>query len=405
MRIAYAIHGYGRGHATRALAVLPELRKRHEILILAGGDAYDLLRPEYPAHRIPTLRYYYGRNAQRSSLRTVFGNLPSVIDLTFRGPAFESVAETIRDFGADVVISDAEGWSHRAAKHLGIPRIGFDHFGVLVHCALPTEGLDVVKAWFHSLSYRWLMGIPERVIVSSFYPAPPRRPGVAVVGPLLRPEVTATAPREGEHLLAYFNKGVHQFTPAVEAAFRALDMPVRVYGAGQRKPVGKLQFLPTSNLPFVEDLASCRAVVSTAGNQLVGEAIHFGKPMLVIPEATVEQRINAAALERLGLGMRVDQHAFGVGPLLTFLSREREFRANIATTVRDGWSRAVDMIERYIAELTGNGAPHAVDTKANAADGASGFGGSGGSVGVVGADPGAAARSDTRSDARPTQSV
>ena len=36
MRIVYGIHGYGRGHATRALGVLPELRQRHEVLGLAG---------------------------------------------------------------------------------------------------------------------------------------------------------------------------------------------------------------------------------------------------------------------------------------------------------------------------------------------------------------------------------
>jgi UDP:flavonoid glycosyltransferase YjiC (YdhE family) len=39
MRIAHGVFGYGRGHATRAAAVLPELETRHEVRIFAGGDA------------------------------------------------------------------------------------------------------------------------------------------------------------------------------------------------------------------------------------------------------------------------------------------------------------------------------------------------------------------------------
>jgi len=56
MRIVYGIHGYGRGHSSRALAVLPELAARHELLILAGGDAREALRADYSVVPIPTLR-------------------------------------------------------------------------------------------------------------------------------------------------------------------------------------------------------------------------------------------------------------------------------------------------------------------------------------------------------------
>lgn len=62
MRILYGVFGYGRGHATRALSVLPELRERHEVLLLAGGDAYDAIAPEHPVVRVPTLRYEYATN-------------------------------------------------------------------------------------------------------------------------------------------------------------------------------------------------------------------------------------------------------------------------------------------------------------------------------------------------------
>ncbi len=51
MRIAWAVHGYGRGHATRVSALLPALSERNELLLFAGGDAYDLLAREWPVER------------------------------------------------------------------------------------------------------------------------------------------------------------------------------------------------------------------------------------------------------------------------------------------------------------------------------------------------------------------
>ena len=40
----------------------------------------------------------------------------------------------MRAFEPDLVISDAEPFTHQAAAALGVPRIGFDHFGILSHC-------------------------------------------------------------------------------------------------------------------------------------------------------------------------------------------------------------------------------------------------------------------------------
>ncbi|MBN1512501.1 MAG: hypothetical protein JXB13_10840, partial [Phycisphaerae bacterium] len=57
MKIAYGVHGFGRGHAMRARAVLPELFRRHEVLVLAGGDAYHALSADFAVTRIPTLKY------------------------------------------------------------------------------------------------------------------------------------------------------------------------------------------------------------------------------------------------------------------------------------------------------------------------------------------------------------
>lgn len=356
MRIAYGIFGYGRGHATRAASVLPDLVAQHQVLIFAGGDAFEQLSGAYPICRIPTLGYQYTRQGRRSNYLIIRHNLWHVLDILGGGPTAQAVTREIQDFRPDVVISDAEPWTHRAAARLGIPRIGFDHFGILAHCAPPIPVGDRLRCGRDVFVYRVMMRQPERVIVSSFYDAPPRRPGVACVGPLLREEVLRIEPTRGAHLLVYFNKGEHLLTPDVELALRSAGVPALIYGTSRRGVDANLDFRPLSNLPFLEDLASCRAVFSTAGNQLVGEAMHLGKPILVTPEDCVEQRLNAAAVARLGVGAQIRHRDISADRIRQFLDQEQVYQERIRTVARDGRGEALATIDRFLAELAPNAA-------------------------------------------------
>jgi uncharacterized protein (TIGR00661 family) len=352
MRILYGVHGYGRGHATRTLALLPHLARKHQLLVLAGGDAYSAIWPDYPVTRIPTLGFAYGRHTgKRSNWQTFRRNISAALDLLLHGPVFDMVRDAVRDFAPDVVISDAEAWTHRVAGALRIPRISIDHIGIMAYCRPEIEWHDRVEACLDTCCYRMLMGEPDRIIVSSFYDASPRRPGVCVVATLPRQTVREITPTRGEHLLAYFNRGEQQLKPAMLRVLEDVGCPVHVYGTARQGRQGRLSFLPPSNLPFLEDLAACRAVVSTAGNQLMGEAIWLGKPVLVMPERCVEQRLNAAAVERLGIGMRVTRREFTAERLRAFLARQDEYVGKMQPHVRDGEREALAAVERFLAEL------------------------------------------------------
>jgi uncharacterized protein (TIGR00661 family) len=351
VRILYGVFGYGRGHATRALSVLPELLRRHEVTVLAGGDAYDAIAPSFPVIRVSTLRYEYGNKGKRSLSRTFGENLSHVTDLTVRGPAYREVERFVREAAPDVAICDAEPWSHASAARLGIPRISFDHFGILAYCRPPIPWMDRLRSFRDVTAYRSLMGRPDRVIVSSFYDGGAHDPRIRFVGPLLRPEVMRRQATRGAHLLVYLNRGAYQLTPRVEGALRALRMPVVLYGTPRRGVDGNLDFREPSTEPFLDDLASCRAVFSTAGNQLVGEAIWFGKPMFVMPEHTVEQRLNAAAVERLGIGLQVRHTEIDAPAIERFLAQEGTFRDSMRNAVRNGREEALAAIETFAREL------------------------------------------------------
>ncbi len=352
-RILYGVHGYGRGHAGRAMAVLPELTRRHDLLVLAGDDAYDQLRSDYPVVRIPVLRYHHGRNHRRSPRLTLQRNAPGALDMLLHGPVSQMIADVARRFQPDVVMSDSEGWTHRVGRRMGIPRISFDHYGIMVHCRLPMSRTDRAVCWAESLAYRRLVCRPERVIVAAFYEGEARREGVRVVGPIVRREVRETEPTAGEHLLVYFTNAETHFTPQVEDALRRAGCPVKVYGPRRRGTEGTVEFCPIGNLPFIRDLASCRGVLSTSGNQLISESIHLGKPLLTVPEEALEQRLNAQFVQDWRIGMRADRHRITPELIRAFLDRTDEFAANIPAHRRDGLTEALDAIEEALDDLIG----------------------------------------------------
>jgi uncharacterized protein (TIGR00661 family) len=139
-------------------------------------------------------------------------------------------------------------------------------------------------------------------VVSAFF-RPPLRRGwehVVQVGPLLRREILDAVPRDEGFVVSYLRR--HTPFSAIEA-LADCGLPVRVYGLGHREPVGSVTFHAIDERRFVEDLAACRAVVSAAGNQLIGEGLHLGKPMLVLPEkAHAEQLMNSHFLAAMGCG-------------------------------------------------------------------------------------------------------
>ena len=353
MRIVYGVHGYGRGHAMRTLSVLPELARRHELLVLAGGDALASISESHPVTEIPTLGFYHAANGQISSLKTLTGNAPIMRDVILRGAGHQRVEGLIRDFDADVVITDSEIYTHWVASRMGIPRITFDHFSILVYCKLGLPLIDAAIQTWLGIGYKALYGTPERIIATAFFDAEPVSDNVRVVGPSIRKEVRAIEPTIGDHLLVYINRGKEEFTPQVEATLKAQNIPIRVYGAPKTGSDGHIEYKPIANQPFIEDLASARSVMATAGNQLLGEVRFFGKPVLAMPQDCLEQRINAYQIEKMGQGVHVPRGKLTPDKLRRFLEQEEAFRGQIVRQTRDGAAEAVDALETFITELTG----------------------------------------------------
>lgn len=351
MRIAYGVMGYGRGHAMRTAAVLPELLRDHDVRVYAGIDAYRALSDRFDCERIPVIGYQYGADGRLSGSLTLRRNFRLTTDLLTGGPTTRDLWRRIDRFAPDLVISDSETWTHRYARARGIPRIGFDHVGIMAFCHCRFAPEDWWRGRRDALGYRAFMGRPDRVLVSSFYPAPPRAEGTAVVGPILRESVLAATPRQGDYLVAYLNKGGYQYTGAMDRALRGCGERIIVYGTDRRGRDGALEFKAPANEGFVADLAGAKGVIATAGNQLLGEAIYLGKPILAMPEDVVEQRLNARAVVDLGVGIKTDLGHPRSKDIAHFLRDLDRFAAATRQHRRDGREEAKAALTRYLTEL------------------------------------------------------
>ncbi|MCC6547343.1 teichoic acid biosynthesis protein [Candidatus Sumerlaeota bacterium] len=357
-KIFFSMSGEGRGHATRVKAVADLLRDRHHIVIFAPGDAYDLLAPAYhgtnvDVRNIPGLRFVYeadGRLAQVRTLTTAGKYIVGYMALR------RQIQRVIRVEKPDLIITDFEPSLPRAARNCGIPFISLNHQHFLIVndlSSLPSALQWHAKAI--SLVVRSYYYGQARTIVSSFY-FPPlkekyRNRGVVQVGVILRPSILQSTPTQDGFLLAYLRRFA---TPNVLEALRTSPLPVKVYGLGERPAEGCITYHRIDESRFVKDLAACQALVCTAGNQLVGEALYLRKPVFAMPEVNNhEQYINAHFLRQEGTGDWVELESFSPQHLRDFLDRLESFRARIVPEKYNGNPLAIKTVEDFLSESAG----------------------------------------------------
>jgi len=353
--IVISLCGEGRGHATRISTLVERLGPGHEMLIYTSADALPFLRTRFggrPDVRIESMpgivfEYVGGR-------LDVMRSISAGLDYQARqiGPLVERMLREFDEFLPDLAITDFEPVLPRAASRAGVPLVSVDHQHFLLAYDLDALPWTLQwNAWFMSHAV-WLYVMEAAdTIVSAFF-RPPLRRGwehVVQVGPLLRREIVDAVPRDDGFVLSYLRR----HTPfAVIDALSVCGLPVRVYGLGAREPVGDVTFHEVNDSAFGADLAACRCLVAAAGNQLIGESLHFGKPMLVLPErAHSEQLMNAHFLNAMGCGTFTLLEEVTPAGVRAFVADLGRFAAALAAVTgrMDGTADVLRVIERRLA--------------------------------------------------------
>jgi uncharacterized protein (TIGR00661 family) len=330
--IVYSLSGEGRGHATRVLSVVEHLRHNFRVTVLAPGQAYELLAPIYMHSDveiipIPGLRFHYKSNNRLDYLQSVVSGFGSLKEFPVQ---VNQIVKILEKCNPRLIITDFEPLLPRAAEQLGLDYISLDHQHFLTTYDLSSLNWNLqvrakLMAQFIPLFYQK----QSYSVVSSFY-FPPWRKGLKntlQVGTLLRPEVLELEPYHKNYYLVYVRRGAD---PRVMRVLESCGENLRIYGWGALPSRGNLRFFDAHPERFAMDLAGCKGLITTAGNQLIGEAAYLDKPVLAMPEpGNSEQEINAHFVAQGGLGLTAQFDSLDTKWLKDFFSyceRHQVFR-------------------------------------------------------------------------------
>lgn len=356
LKIFYSMSGEGRGHAVRVMTLTEALRKKnYQIHLFAPAAAYDFLAPIYADSevsitRIPELVFKYNAQGKVAYGSTGWHTLHYMLTRRWR---FRHVAQMFRDEQPDLVLVDFEPGLPRLANQFGVPWVSLDHQNFL-----RTYDLSSLPSrlrwhlWYMSLIVSLYGSRPRHRIVSSFY-FPPLRAGlqnVTQIGPLFRSQVREAQTHDAGHITVYLRRGI---VSNVHEALLQSGRKVEIFTSESLPSQANLDYFPITPERFIDSLRQCSMLLTTAGNQLLGEALFLGKPVLVMPEPNnVEQEINGHFLTQNGGGLSVPMEDLNKEMLLKFLAeREKYLLSEVQRQRLDGLEKTLQVLQEITTSL------------------------------------------------------
>lgn len=349
MRILYGVVGEGMGHAMRSRVLLEHLTQEHDVTIMASGRAKDFLEKRFAnVRKIHGFHMIYEENRVRlgktlaSNVAQGAAGIPENIAAYFK---------LIRAFSPEVVISDFESWTYLYGKTHRLPVLSIDNMQIINRAKHAPAILEGHEASFQ-LTKAFIKGkLPfcDQYFITTFFRPEIRKPDTQLFAPILRPEILAAKPTRGSHLLVYQTGEGNDALPTV---LQDTGLECRIYGlrrdlkAEERE--GNLRYMPFSEAGFIDDLASCRAVIAGGGFTLMGEAVYLRKPMLAIPLGKqFEQIMNARYLRQLGYGDMAENFN-DPQTIHSFLSKIQHCEQALAGYTQDGNREILGAVDSFL---------------------------------------------------------
>lgn len=343
-RILYALSGEGHGHVSRVMAMSELLRAQgHELHFCCGGVSEQVLQAKNePLYAVPALLHVVYRNKLRP-YSTFLRNLPHFVQQPF---VVDQLVEKLADWKPDLVLNDFEAFSWRAAEKADIPVVAFSPQQILSH--LPRNWQHEPFSSYAKISANYIQ--PRNAIleiIPTYFKTEISIPEKTVfVPPIIRPEIQLLDPTNDGHILVYLNQQAGTKT-WIQHLLQLKSYQFIVYGFGQEeKKEANIHFKPHSLQTFLTDLASCRAVICTAGFTLISEALFLQKPILAIPnKGQYEQWLNAYFLEKQQLG-RVSFKAIPTKSEISQFLQEAQIHSTQPFPI--GNTEALSWIKKYV---------------------------------------------------------
>jgi uncharacterized protein (TIGR00661 family) len=309
-KIVYGVAGEGSGHSSRAREIISFLENcGHKVKVVSYDRGYKNLYKDFDVFETEGL--------QISSLDNRVSKVKTFTDNLQKLPQGHKKLHVLRNeifkmFEPDCVFTDFEPMTAYLANHYNLPLVSIDNQHRLRYMTYPCPPYLRQDRLLTKNIIRAMVPKPDVSLVTTFYFGNAINERTFFFPPILRKEVLNLQPHSGDHLLVYLTSGFESFLDKLKNFKRE---KLFVYGYDRNDSDEHLHYKPFSGNGFLQDLASCKAVMATAGFTLMTEALYLRKPYLALPmRGQFEQEINAFLLARLNYGKtirRVSSQAIG----------------------------------------------------------------------------------------------
>jgi UDP:flavonoid glycosyltransferase YjiC (YdhE family) len=395
LKAYFAVNGIGLGHIKRCEPIAEKLiEEGWRVFFSTYLDGYDYAsRRGFRVLPATPISYVVDDEGNVDYKATLIGN---GLSMGFRR-ALRQVTEEIRHIKAvrpHLIVSDSRASTVIAAKLMGLPV-------TLIINQMRVEMAETVKprstveriilltirlSWFilkHLIEYIWTLS--DRILIPDLPPpytiakntlgvfAYRRRGDIRFIGPLVRRRprhgrglrltgdhpfiyVAVSGPRRERRLLA---SKLMEVLPEIPE-YRFILTEGEPSQASPARRLGNVTIYP-----WVDDdvqlglLERCLLVVCRAGHGMIGKALAYGKPMVLIPiPGHMEQLGNASRVKELGLGEVVNQEDLTASTLREAIGRA--LRSGLKSRAR--LAAMEDPVEEFLNIINGRAGRKALIT-------------------------------------------
>lgn len=336
MDCLFIVQGEGRGHMTQALALRSMLASAgHRVTAVLVGRSARREVPRFFLEKIGApVTYFRSPNFVTDGAEKSVRVLPSLLQNGRELPAFREslrvIDEAVEHCRPDLIVNFFEVLAgiYTVTHRPRVPVVCLAHQYLFRHPIFHfPAGRPIDRAALKFFTGLTALGA-TRTLALSYYPAPEAPDtGIAVVPPLLRPELFARPVDEREpfYLCYVLNAGYAEEI----VRWHVRHPEVRLHCFWDRADRGaeywvndRLCFHRLDDERFLTYMARCTGLATTAGFESVSEAMYLGKPVLLVPVAGhFEQHCNAVDAVRAGAGIRAGR--FDIDRLIDFVPRYR----------------------------------------------------------------------------------
>ena len=331
------MQGEGRGHLTQAISLSQTLRDAgyQLVAVLVGGAAerplptffYEQIQATVEAFSSPNL--IFNSEGKVDFRKTVTHHLPHIFRFS---KSLKQINEAVKHHQPDLILNFYEilggfyNWLYRP----DIPMVCVGHQYLFFHSEFQFPSKGKMDRFLVNFNSRLTALRAKRLLALSFdelIDQPSRQ--VYVVSPLLRRDIHSLTASQKEYILVYLNHPAlysqifewHKQHPHVVLhCFWSKSDALEEEKIDETLTLHRLD-----GAKFLEMMADCKALVTTAGFESVCEAMYLDKPVMVVP-IHYEQACNAADTERVGAGVAAER--FDLSVLMNYLPHHQSIGEN-----------------------------------------------------------------------------